>query len=423
MCTSDATTATRRSCFGIRLRSPRGPGTPDLLELDALNEWWNSTYHGQGASVSAYEHRAGELIMGTNPDVVLPSNHYRRMSGRDDKDGKYMLRDLDAAVGWVAEYLDRFFRGPGNLNAQLRPMYREVTNEPDMILNARDKFFLSSWESLFEYHNFVADKVRSRLGDRAPLIGGIVTGIDPGFTTVTARTVDGEFEDTVKISVTTLHVKEMSIAPEVAVIEVSPADAEPCFVDAEKFQATGGTFQGFKTTEDQRQTNYNQTGDWAEYKVHFPEKGTYQILLDAGTPLDGAGVEVFINGTSAGSKPLPNTGNWGRMQRTTVSNGLSIPKVGHYTIRLLSVGNPNAWQWNADKLGFRKLTSRVKQSDALPRRRIARRTEKTEHRWRQHIARLRGQTSRKKGSTLLASSRFATGRSSGYLHRRLKTGR
>jgi len=42
-----------------------------------------------------------------------------------------------------------------------------------------------------------------------------------------------------------------------------------------------------------------------------------------------------------------------------VSNGLSVPKAGSYTIRILSVVKPNAWQWNADKLGFRKLTSNV----------------------------------------------------------------
>ncbi len=254
---------------------------------------------------------------------------------------------------------------------------------------------------------------------------GVVTGIGPGSTTVTARTVHGGFEAAVKVSVSTLRVKEMSITAEFAVvprgdsieikatwtpanasnrtakwissdtsiatvdatgrvttvragkvkitavavdgnvadttvIEVSPADARPFFVEAETFQATGGTFQGFKITENQSHTNYNQTGDWAEYKVQFREKGTYQVLLDAATPLDGAGVEVFINGTSVGSSPLPNTGNWGDMQRTIVTNGLTVPKAGNYTIRLLSIGEPNAWQWNADRLGFRKLTPTVK---------------------------------------------------------------
>lgn len=254
---------------------------------------------------------------------------------------------------------------------------------------------------------------------------GVVTGVSPGSITVSASTAKGEHQAKVQVSVTMLHVKDVSITPHFAVlpkgdsiqiepvwtpgnasnrtatwsssdlsiatvdssgrvtalqagkvtvkavsadggftdtvvIEVSNADAEPFFVEAEKFDGTGGTFEGVKVTEDRRQTNYNQTGDWADYKVRFHEQGTYQILLDAGTPLDGAGVEIFINGTSAGSKSLPNTGDWGKMQRTIVSNALSVSQAGNYTIRLLSTGNANAWQWNADKLGFRMLTSSVK---------------------------------------------------------------
>ena len=257
---------------------------------------------------------------------------------------------------------------------------------------------------------------------------GVVHGISPGSTTIAVKTAEGGHEARVQFMVTRLHVKEMSITPDFAVvpvddsiqiratwtpknasnrtarwsssdssiarvdangkvtavragkaaisaialdgnftdtttIEVSRADAHLFFVEAEEFQATGGAFQGFKITDDRRHTNHNQTGDWADYKVHFPEKGTYQVLLDAGTPVDGASVEVFINGSSAGVQRLPNTGSWGSMQRTIVSNNLTVPESGDYVIRILSVGEPKAWQWNADKLGFRKLTTNIYRND------------------------------------------------------------
>lgn len=163
--------------FGFTPQDPDRPGAPDVSEIGRLNDWWSEQYSSQGPSVSTYEHRARELIMGTNPDAVLPSNNYRTLLGRDDKGGKYMLRDMNASADWIAEYLDKFFRGPNNPNAHLRPKYWEVTNEPDMILNTRDRFFLSSWENIFEYHNLVADKVRGRLGNQAPLIGGMTWGL------------------------------------------------------------------------------------------------------------------------------------------------------------------------------------------------------------------------------------------------------
>lgn len=163
--------------FRFTPQDPDKPGAPDVSEVESLGDWWREQYLAEGSSVSSYEDRARELIMGTNPDAVLPSNNYRKLSGRDDKGGKYMLRDSAASAEWIAEYLATCFRGVDNPNAQLRPKYWEVTNEPDMILNTRDHFFLSSWEQIFEYHNLVADKVRRRLGDRAPLIGGMAWGL------------------------------------------------------------------------------------------------------------------------------------------------------------------------------------------------------------------------------------------------------
>jgi len=93
--------------------------------------------------------------------------------------------------------------------------------------------------------------------------------------------------------------------------------------------------------------------------------GVYEIELTRDWVKKSAPVLKTLSNTLslalpiAGSGALPNTGQWDTMRRTVVSNGLSIPEAGNYTIRIVSVGGPGAWQWNADRLAFRELTSNV----------------------------------------------------------------
>ncbi|WP_370980916.1 Ig-like domain-containing protein [Agaribacterium sp. ZY112] len=166
---------------------------------------------------------------------------------------------------------------------------------------------------------------------------GEVTAVAVGTATITARSNDGE------------HTDETAV-------EVVDASSEAVVIEAETLDATGGAFDGFVVSE--TNINTNQTGDWADYNINFSEAGTYQVQVSLGSPA-GGGIEAFINGASIGSATVPATGGWDSLQDITVSNALVVASPGTYTLRILSVGAPAAWQWNADKLMLRKLTDNV----------------------------------------------------------------
>ncbi|WP_370978374.1 Ig-like domain-containing protein [Agaribacterium sp. ZY112] len=140
-----------------------------------------------------------------------------------------------------------------------------------------------------------------------------------------------------------------------AEIQVVSVDSDPFYVEAESFVATGGETDGFLIDAEKGLINYNQTGDWADYNVDFATPGYYQFSLFAGTPNDATGVEVFVGDTSMGARGLPNTGDYDGMQEVVVSNALYVASAGTHAVRILSVGSAGAWQWNADKIGFRLL--------------------------------------------------------------------
>lgn len=165
--------------FRATPQDPDRPNRPDLSEMPPFGKWYKDFYDNIEPERRAYEWRSGEMIMGGNPKALYPTLSYREdsLAGVDDETGKYILRDSEPVAEWVAEYLASFFRGEGATSGMPLPKYWEVINEPDMELNARGHFMMSSWEALFEHHNLVAQRIRSKLGDRAPLIGGMTWGL------------------------------------------------------------------------------------------------------------------------------------------------------------------------------------------------------------------------------------------------------
>lgn len=248
---------------------------------------------------------------------------------------------------------------------------------------------------------------------------GVVTGVAAGTTTITARTQDGGLVATTNLSVSSLAVTDFSVTPANTIIPVGdtftistefvPANASdqsvswqssnpavatvnngviravaagnatitarsnssglsdtvtvtsinvtraPIIVEAESFVRTGGLFGGF--VKSATGINDNQTGDWAEYNVTFNEAGTYQFFIDTGTKTTGGIVEMSLNGNLAASGVVPNTGDWDSMVRTVISNNVTVPNAGTYTVRLTGAGQPAVWVWNSDKFGFTKLTN------------------------------------------------------------------
>ncbi|WP_158224620.1 Ig-like domain-containing protein [Agaribacterium haliotis] len=173
----------------------------------------------------------------------------------------------------------------------------------------------------------------------ATVADGVVTPVSLGRATISARTHDGGFTGQ-------------------TVVEVVDGSAPQTVIEAEDFDSTGGAAGGFEISVEKGNINNNQTGDWAEYNIDFASRGTYQLQAELGSP-SGGGIEVFVEGSSAGRASVPNTGDWDAMQTITVSNGLSIAAPGTYRVRIQSIGAAGAWQWNMDKIAIRKLTDEI----------------------------------------------------------------
>ena len=65
---------------------------------------------------------------------------------------------------------------------------------------------------------------------------------------------------------------------------------------------------------------------------------------------------MLIDGVSAGTASVPVTGDWSVFKMTVVTNSLIVTKAGKHTLRFKSVGAAGAWQWNADRFSYRRLS-------------------------------------------------------------------
>ncbi len=120
-------------------------------------------------------------------------------------------------------------------------------------------------------------------------------------------------------------------------------------VQAEDFTLTGGDHDGFKTYEVNGigAINYNQAGDWGDYEVDFPEAGNYSVTYYAGSPNDGAGVTLYIDGIQVSVADVPNNGDYDVFQTINVPGTFNVT-AGLHTLRVESSGTAD-WQWNMDR--------------------------------------------------------------------------
>ena len=126
-------------------------------------------------------------------------------------------------------------------------------------------------------------------------------------------------------------------------------------IEAESFTSTGGTFDGFKmytTPAGVEGTNFNQTGDWAEYNVNIPATGEYDITYFISTPLNNTAVEFIVDGVSQLKDSVPNNNSWDNFQPLQSSSTVFLTE-GNHVIRLLGAGrNAIKWEWNLDRFNI-----------------------------------------------------------------------
>ncbi|SHK69896.1 Por secretion system C-terminal sorting domain-containing protein [Reichenbachiella agariperforans] len=120
-------------------------------------------------------------------------------------------------------------------------------------------------------------------------------------------------------------------------------------IQAEDFATTGGTYSGFLTytVGSVMAINYNQTGDWADYNVNIPETGDYNVEYFMGTTVNGAAVELSVDGVAQRTDAVPSNGNWDAYA-SVVAGGTIHLSAGSNTIRLKGAGT-HGWEWNMDR--------------------------------------------------------------------------
>lgn len=138
-----------------------------------LKQWYNSN---DFISRHQYEAKSKGMIMGINDFSPMYSNLSWYPGFGKGADG-WFVKDTDAAADWVANYLAHYFAQSDQDIGEPLPKYWEAYNEPDMnFMNTGFGMIVSSLEKNWEYHKRVAQEVRAKLGNKAPLIGGMTWG-------------------------------------------------------------------------------------------------------------------------------------------------------------------------------------------------------------------------------------------------------
>ncbi len=158
--------------------TPVDPNIANYPHMDSIaiqGEYWKEIYDELGSDILQYESKASEMIMGTNPHPTYPTLKWDT-NGLTTSDPKWQPKNVETSADWVVEYLDKYFAKNQTENGQPLPKYWEVINEPDMLMMTGE-FMVTSQEKLWEYHNLIAEGIKNRLGDKAPLIGGMTWGL------------------------------------------------------------------------------------------------------------------------------------------------------------------------------------------------------------------------------------------------------
>lgn len=173
---------------------PDKPGWANEAQMiehgGGLKQWYNSSSF---VSRHQYETKSKGMIMGINDHSPMYPN-LSWFPGFGKGAGGWFVKDTDAAADWVAKYLAHYHAQSDQDIGEPLPKYYEAYNEPDM--NFMDTSFgmiVSSLEKNWEYHKLVAQKVREKLGDKAPLIGGMTWGQLDLYKSDGLNRTDGQF--------------------------------------------------------------------------------------------------------------------------------------------------------------------------------------------------------------------------------------
>ncbi len=174
---------------------------------------------------------------------------------------------------------------------------------------------------------------------------GLVTGVSPGSTEITATTNDGGF--TTSAVITVLENFE---------IEEDP-DGPTIIIEAEDLTDTGGSFDdsgsdgpGSGVGKTGIGVNFVNKDDWIEFEFQVETPGLYLIEYLISTPSDNAQIQFVLNGETI-TTDVPNNGGWDSY--VTLDGGDITLNEGSQTLRINASG-ANDWQWNLDKINLIK---------------------------------------------------------------------
>ncbi|WP_010520860.1 T9SS type A sorting domain-containing protein [Aquimarina agarivorans] len=122
-------------------------------------------------------------------------------------------------------------------------------------------------------------------------------------------------------------------------------------IQAESFVSTGGTFNGWErytTPLGIKGTNFNQTGDYAEFDVTISEDGLYDLSYFVGTILDDTAISLYIDDIFVARTEVVNNGDWDSFVKLPLAAPFTIG-AGVHKFRLEGSGtNPAKYEWNMD---------------------------------------------------------------------------
>lgn len=125
----------------------------------------------------------------------------------------------------------------------------------------------------------------------------------------------------------------------------------PNVYEAENFTAMSGVVIESDKGATSDSIGYLNDGDWANYIINVPERGTYRFTFSAATNSDGGNVEIVSNGLTIGTATIPKTSGWDNWQ--SFSADATFTTSGPQTIRLNFVSDTNtAALYNIDWFSF-----------------------------------------------------------------------
>jgi len=150
---------------------------------------------------------------------------------------------------------------------------------------------------------------------------------------------------------------------------------EPLIIEAESYDATGGTFDdssaggpgsGVQISGDGAHINYVNSGDWIEYIVNIPEIGDYEIEYLIASTRNNAIIDFNVDGTFINTTNVPNTGGNVNFQELNASSTVTFTRTGNHVIRLEA--RQATWAWRLDSFKLTRVIGGVSlkiSSDAL----------------------------------------------------------